>query len=148
MWNKCSERLRELIRPLPDNEAARLEALRRYDILDRSPEAALDDFTRLAAHLCGVPTAVISLVAEDRQWFESKVGMSTCRTSRDVWFYAHALLQPEISSSRTPPPTHASPTAPWLRVIPMSAFTPAPRWSPPTATPSAPSASLTRCRAR
>ena len=85
-----------MIAPLPDNEAARLEALRRYDILDTAPDAAFDDFTRLAAHICGVPTAVVSLVAEDRQWFKAKVGMSACETSRAVSFCAHALLRPDV----------------------------------------------------
>ena len=85
-----------MIAPLPDNEDARLEALRRYDILDTAPETAFDDFTRLAAHICGVPTAMVSLVAEDRQWFKAKVGMPACQTSRDVSFCSHALLQSDV----------------------------------------------------
>ena len=48
--------------PLPANEAARLAALDRYDILGTDREQAYDDFTRLAAHICGTPMALIGLI--------------------------------------------------------------------------------------
>src|SRR3990170_6210813 len=79
--------------PLPDNEAGRLEALRQYKILDTAPEEAFDDLTALAAHICEVPIALITLVDTDRQWFKSKVGLTVMETSRDVSFCAHAILQ-------------------------------------------------------
>jgi GAF domain-containing protein len=73
-------------------EAARLEALRAYHILDTDSEQSYDDITFLAAHLCDVPIALISLVDADRQWFKSKVGLEVSETSRDVSFCAHAIL--------------------------------------------------------
>ncbi len=78
--------------PLPDDEAQRLEALRQYEILDSAPEQAFDDLTLLAAHICGVPTAMVSLVDQDRQWFKSKLGMSATETARDIAFCAHTIL--------------------------------------------------------
>ena len=45
--------------PLPSNETARLQALNKYEILDTATESVFDDLTRLAAYICGVPTATI-----------------------------------------------------------------------------------------
>jgi len=82
--------------PLPRNEAARLNALQRYQILDTPPEEIFDDLTRLAAYLCETPTALISFVDSARQWFKSKVCLEAPETSRAVSFCAFAILQPEL----------------------------------------------------
>ena len=81
--------------PLPSNETARLKALEKYQILDTAMESVFDELTSLAAYTCSVPTAAISLIDRDRQWFKSKIGLELCETSRDVALCAHAILQPE-----------------------------------------------------
>lgn len=56
-------------------QAARLQALRRTELLDTLPEPSFDRFTRLAARLTGSPTALVSLVDEHRQYFKSALGL-------------------------------------------------------------------------
>ncbi|MBW8864626.1 MAG: GAF domain-containing protein, partial [Verrucomicrobia bacterium] len=81
---------------LPHNEQERLQALRRYEILDTVPEQDFDDITLLASHICGAPVAMISLVDDDRQWFKSKVGTTTTETPRDIAFCAHGILETDV----------------------------------------------------
>jgi len=80
----------------PANEAQRLDALRQAHILDTPPEEGFDDLTRLAAHLCGVPIAAVSLINADRQWFKSMLGLETCETPRETAFCAHTILQTDL----------------------------------------------------
>ena len=60
---------------VPTNEIERLEALRRYRILDTAPEVAYDEITELAAQICGCPVAVIGFVDESQDWKKSKYGL-------------------------------------------------------------------------
>ena len=82
--------------PLPANEAGRLAALDSYAILDTAPEQAYDDFTQLAARICGVPIALISLVDQDRQWFKSRIGLDPPSTPREQAFCAHAIVDNQL----------------------------------------------------
>jgi len=78
--------------PLPADEAARLDALRRYEILDTIPEQAYDDLTLIAAQICQVPMAQVSFIDHDRQWFKARVGVSAQETPRDMAFCSHTIL--------------------------------------------------------
>ncbi|MGO8673173.1 MAG: hypothetical protein ACLQVD_17675, partial [Capsulimonadaceae bacterium] len=54
--------------PLQDVEKQRLDALRRYQILDTIPEEAFDEITRLAVTVCGTPIGLITFIDGDRHW--------------------------------------------------------------------------------
>lgn len=81
--------------PIPPNEAARLEALRKYDILDTEPEAVFDDLAILASTVTGSPIATFTLVDAERQWFKSMIGLEHRETEREVAFCAHTILEEE-----------------------------------------------------
>jgi len=82
--------------PTPANEAARLEALRSYDILDTLPEAVYDDIVRIASRLLGTPIAAISLIDVERQWFKAEVGLYVPETPRNISFCGHAVAADDV----------------------------------------------------
>lgn len=83
--------------PLGRDEPLRLAALKSYAVLDTAYEPVFDAITRLAATICGVPIALISLVDHDRQWFKSVQGLpGVTQTPRDLAFCAHAILGGEL----------------------------------------------------
>ena len=65
----------EKLDPLTDEE--RLAALDASGLLDSAAEEAFDRLTRLASRILNVPIALVSLVASDRQFFKSAVGLSS-----------------------------------------------------------------------
>ncbi len=79
----------------PPDEPERLERLKSYDILDTPPEKAFDDVVDLAAHICEVPIALVSIVDHSRQWFKARRGLDVSETDRDIAFCPHAMLQRE-----------------------------------------------------
>ncbi len=80
-----------VIAPLIPNESQRLLALQSYQLLDSLPEKEFDEITHLAATVCQVPIALISLLDDKRQWFKSKVGLHMDETNRAAAFCAHAM---------------------------------------------------------
>ena len=79
-----------------DRELLRLDALDSYRILDTAREAAFDDIVSIAAEICGVPMALVSLVDDRRQWFKAALGLDATETPRSVAFCAHAIQQSDV----------------------------------------------------
>ena len=82
--------------PRPEDESERLAALERYHVLDTAAEKAFDDLALLAAHVCGTPVALVSLIDRDRQWFKARVNFEKTETPRDVAFCAQAILGKDL----------------------------------------------------
>lgn len=76
------------------DEAVRQRALDSYRVVDSFPESDYDDIVRLASLLCDAPTALISLIDRDRQWFKARTGFELTQGSRDEAFCAHAIRKP------------------------------------------------------
>jgi two-component system cell cycle sensor histidine kinase/response regulator CckA len=66
------------------NRPDRLAALRQTALLDTAPEEGFDRLTRMAARLLGASTSLISLVAADRQFFKSAIGLPEPLASQRV----------------------------------------------------------------
>lgn len=80
--------------PIPDDEPARLAAVRAYEILGTPPELEFDALTRLAAFMFDAPIAVVSVMDENRLWFKSRIGLDVPELDRKVAFCAHAIMEP------------------------------------------------------
>lgn len=81
---------------LPEEEPARLEALRDCRVLDTPPEELFDQTVRLAAYLCGTPIGLIGFVDGTRQWFKARVGWDYPEIPREHSFCAQTILQSEL----------------------------------------------------
>jgi two-component sensor histidine kinase len=82
--------------PIAAAEEARLAELAAYDVLDTPPEQEFDEIVAMAAEICGVPVALISLVEKERQWFKARVGLDASETPRDVSFCQFAILEADM----------------------------------------------------
>jgi signal transduction histidine kinase len=80
-------------------EPERLEALRATRLLDSPPEEAFDRLTRLASYVLGVPVALVSLVADDRQFFKSCVGLPEPWASRRGTPLSHSFCQHAVAAA-------------------------------------------------
>ncbi|MGB7393095.1 MAG: GAF domain-containing protein, partial [Pricia sp.] len=76
-------------------ERERLESLETYSVMDSLPEADYDNLTRLAAHICGTPISLITLLDDKRQWFKSNHGLKVRETPKEHAFCAHAVNEKE-----------------------------------------------------
>ena len=74
-----------------DDEAGRLRALRRYDVMDSATEEGFSELVALVRRIFGTKIAAIALIDEHRQWFKAIEGADLAETPRDIAFCNHTL---------------------------------------------------------
>ncbi len=97
---------------VPVDEAARLAAVRRYQIMDTSPEPALDRLARMTARALDAPMVSISIVDADRVWLKATVGLGICELPRQGALCSHTahMLHPfEVSGTNALAPGLTAP---------------------------------------
>ncbi|KJV05881.1 hypothetical protein VZ95_21055, partial [Elstera litoralis] len=82
--------------PVPPNEAARLDELHSFCVLDTPDDPRLDHLVQLTTRLLDCPIALVSLLDSDRQWFKAKAGLATQETPRQLAFCAYAILDDDV----------------------------------------------------
>lgn len=78
------------------DEAARLDTLRQYQVLDTGAVEAYDELTRLASFVCSTPMAWISLLDRDCPWIKARLGLAAAVAPRDDVFCADAVLRQQL----------------------------------------------------
>ena len=82
------------------NETDRQAAVDSLGLLDTGFDPAMAELVELAAFVCHMPMAALSLIDHDRQWFKSILGVDTDRVlgpgiqevPRDVSFCGHTIV--------------------------------------------------------
>ncbi len=81
---------------MPANEEHRVRALRDFDIVGTGPEQEYDDVVILAAQICNMDTAHVSLIDSDKQWIKAKIGLGVQNLDRSLAFCAHTILHDDV----------------------------------------------------
>jgi len=78
------------------DEDARIEAVRRFEILDTPPDGVFDRIAAVAARTFDVPIAIVSVVDTDRIWFKAHHGLpDVTEIDREPGLCASAILSAE-----------------------------------------------------
>ena len=88
----------ERVLPSLEEHAANVDALKTYDILDTESETSFDAIVGVAARLFRAPTALVSLLDLERQWFKARIGMGCVETPLGQSFcsFAVTLAEPMV----------------------------------------------------
>jgi sigma-B regulation protein RsbU (phosphoserine phosphatase) len=101
-----------VVGPIPPDEAQRIAAVRRYDILDTPPDGAFDRIAMLAARVLDTPIATVTIVDEDRIWFKAGHGLQAVQIDRVPGLCASVILQDDcyvVTDALTDPRTASNP---------------------------------------
>jgi diguanylate cyclase (GGDEF)-like protein len=81
------------------SDPARLAALADTELMDSASEAAFDRLTRLVSKILHVPTALVSLVDDKRQFFKSAIGLGEPWASRRQMPLSHSFCKHAIAQA-------------------------------------------------
>jgi two-component sensor histidine kinase len=101
-----------MLAPKPKDQAARMAAIRQYDLGGNVHAGRLDGLVEMAAQVTGCPIALVSIVHDDGQEFEARTGTELRGTDLGRSICSHAILQDgvfEIGDTREDPRTAANP---------------------------------------
>ena len=79
--------------PTPFNETLRQNAVEKLRWIEPGEDPVLEEVVATVTKIFDVPTALVSLVDQDRQWFPARAQFPSAETSRDYSICAHAILQ-------------------------------------------------------
>ncbi|TGE29174.1 GAF domain-containing protein [Hymenobacter metallicola] len=83
---------------IPENEAARLQAVARYRNLGTIHEPVFDELVKMAASLCRVPICFLSLVEAETVWFRYTAGWTGAEhLARDFSLCSVAILHDQAT---------------------------------------------------
>ena len=83
---------------IPENDAVRLDAMRRFYILDTPPEKSFDEIAALLADTFDVPLAFVSLVDEAKVFFKAKQGpFEATEVPRDNSYCSLSILNKHVT---------------------------------------------------
>jgi signal transduction histidine kinase len=107
------------------DDPARLEAVRRSVLLDSPTEESFDRLTRMAALLINVPSALVTVIDADRQFYKSCIGVkepwaTTRETPLEMSYCTHVVETGDpliISDAREHPVTKDHPALREMNVI-------------------------------
>jgi sigma-B regulation protein RsbU (phosphoserine phosphatase) len=97
---------------VPVDEAARIAAVRRLQVLDTPPDGVFDRIAAIAARTFDVPIGIVSVVDTDRIWFKAHHGLEVTEIGRDPGLCASAILGKEawvVTDASVDPRTLANP---------------------------------------
>jgi signal transduction histidine kinase len=81
---------------LSGEEAARQGVIARYRLGGIGREPAFDHVTTLAADMFAMPSSVVTVLGQERQYFRGACGLDLTHTSREVAFCDYAVRQPSV----------------------------------------------------
>ncbi len=81
-------------------DPSRLAAIQELDLVDSPAEEVFDRLTRLASRLIPSPTALVSIVDDERQFFKSFVGLDEPWASRRETPLSHSFCQHVVVSGQ------------------------------------------------